>query len=388
MKEWIKDIPFIKKIRKNKVYSRFRQYLPMPEPEYINDCDRMDAAEIIRIDWPEKVIKPVVGIVQDYEECPSWTKYCRFLDNNSFPYDLYNIHAHDWIEKARKFDIVIGIFSSDFFNLIEQREKYHFLETYLNKTCYPSTAHSNLYESKSLEADLSSIYGFPYVKTYISHDKKDALELIKNLHYPVVSKINPSSGSAGVDLVTSLKQSRKIVEQAFSQVGRSTFEIYFRQKDYVYFQDYIPCDGYDIRVITVGNMAFGYFRKALKGDFRASGMNQVEKRELPPEALRIAWDVNRTIKSPILVVDMIHGWDGKYYIIEFSPTCQMVSPEQLHVNDVPGAYLLEPDGTIQFKPGKYWVHELALREFLIHDYLPITNPVPQVTHHSYEENLA
>ncbi len=292
MKEQIKDIPWIKKIRKTKVFSRFRQYLPMSQAETIDDFDRMEAAEIIRIDWPEGVRKPVVGIVRDYEKCPSWTKYCRFLGNNSIPYEIYDIHAHDWVEKARAFDIIIGFFDSDFFSLLEQREKYHFLETYLKKTCYPSAAHSNMYESKSLEANLSAIYGFPYVKTYISHDKTDALELIKNLHYPVVSKINPSSGSAGVDLVTSLKQSRKIVEQAFSQVGRSTFEVYFRQKGYVYFQDYIPCDGYDIRVIAVGNMAFGYYRKALKGDFRASGMNQVEKRDLPPEALRIAWDVN------------------------------------------------------------------------------------------------
>ncbi len=85
---------------------------------------------------------------------------------------------------------------------------------------------------------------------------------------------------------------------------------------------------------------------------------------------------------------MIHGDDGKTYIIEFSPTCQMESPEQLHVNGVPGAYILDTDGSIHFEPGKYWVHELALREFLMHDYLPKVNQGIPVNQPSYEENLA
>jgi hypothetical protein len=122
--------------------------------------------------------------------------------------------------------------------------------------------------------------------------------------------------------------------------------------------------------MVVGNWVFGYYRKVLRGDFRASGMNLVEKRGLPVEAMNIARKLNRIVKSPLLVVDMLHSLDGQYYVIEYSPICQMETPEQLHVDDVPGVYIFNDDECFHFEEGRYWVHELALREFLLKDYLP------------------
>ena len=63
--------------------------------------------------------------------------------------------------------------------------------------------------------------------------------------------------------------------------------ISYRQKNLVCFQEFIPNDGYDIRVIVVGNQIFGFYRKVPQGDFRASGMNIEEMRELPVEAMKI-----------------------------------------------------------------------------------------------------
>jgi hypothetical protein len=191
--------------------------------------------------------------------------------------------------------------------------------------------------------------------------------------------MDPGSGSLGVELVRDRNHARKIVQQAFSVAGRATCSLYFRQKDYVYFQDYIPNDGYDLRVLIIGNWAFGYYRKVLQGDFRASGMNIIEKREIPEEAIRVAWKANQVIKSPMLVVDLVRALDGTYTIIEFSPICQVEKPAQLAVNDVPGVYVIE-DRSIRFMEGKFWVHELALKEFLLHDYLPVREnmtPIPE-----------
>lgn len=366
----LKDIKMVKRVQRNPLYSRLRQYFPMAETQPINDRGKIDNAEVVKINWPDSLAKPRVGVVQDLEEFPRWTKYCRFLENNAFPFDLYNIHASDWLEKAADFDLIIGIVSCELYHLEEMREKYHFLETYLGKACYPSPAHAMLYEDKRLEAYICKLAGLPFAEAYISYDKADALKLLDQLTFPVISKIVPSSGSYGVEMVRSREQCRNIIRQAFSTRGRSAHTHYFRQKNYVYFQDFIPNDGYDIRVIMAGNWAFGYYRKVLEGDFRASGMNMVEKRSLPEDAIRLAWKVNQVVKSPMLVVDMLHGLDGQYYIIEYSPVCQMETPEQLHVDEIPGYYEVCEDQTIRFQEGRYWVHELALREFLVKDYLP------------------
>lgn len=342
----------------------------MSEDDYVDDRDRIEDAEIVTIDWPVHVEKPKIGIVQDYGQYPRWTKYCRFLDKHSFHYDIYNIHAHDWIENAEKYDIIIGIPSSELFHLEEMRRKYYVLETFLGKTCYPSMNHAMLFEDKCLEAYISKVFGIPFVNTYVSHDKKDAMRLIENLTYPVVCKIVPSSGSLGMELVRTRKRGRKIVEQAFSRIGRKTHQVYFRQKNYIYFQDYVPNDGYDIRAIVIGNWVFGYYRKVLEGDFRASGMDLLERRALPEEAMKIALKVNKIIKSPMLAVDMLHGLDGKYYVIEFSPICKMETAVQLEVDGVPGVYVFEDDESFHFEKGRYWAHELILREFLLNDCLP------------------
>ena len=324
------------------------------------------------IDWPTHVEKPRVGLVQDYGEHIRWTKYRRLLDRNSFPYGIYNIHAHDWIENAGEYDVIVGLPSAGSYHLEEIRRKYYVLETYLGKTCYPSRDHAILYEDKSLEAEISKAAGIPYANTYVAHDKQDALRLIETLTYPVVSKIVPASGSVGMELVRTPDRSRKIVEQAFSRNGRKTHVAYFRQKNYVYFQDYVPNDGYDIRIIVIGNWVFGCYRKVLEGDFRASGMGLIEKRALPERAMRIALQVNTVIKSPFLAVDMVHGLDDRYCVIEFSPICRGAA--QLEVDGVPGVYVLQNDGSFRFERGKYWTHELALREFLLKHYLPKISP--------------
>jgi len=360
----------VKRLRKSMTYSRLRQLLPMREPGYIDDRGQIEDAEEVRIDWPAGLAKPRVGIVRDHEEFPRWTKYRRFLETNGFPHDLYDIHAHDWIERARQFDVVIGLASNEINRLEEIRVKYHFLETALGKICYPSAAQALLYEDKSLEAYITGVCGLPFANAIISHSEEDALAMIEKARYPLVSKINHSSGSVGVELVRTPQKARRIVGQAFSRKGRKTHIPWFRQKGYVYFQDYVPNDGYDIRVLMVGRMAFGYYRKVLSGDFRASGMDTVEKRGLPEEAIRVARAAQRCLRVPHLVVDMVHALDGRYVIIEFSIVCQVQTPEQLHVDGVPGAYIVEDNGDIRFEKGRYWVHELALRQFLWDEVLP------------------
>ena len=367
----IKDANFILRLRKTLLYSRIRQYFPMPADEIVDDRESLNIVDALTINWPTQVKKPKIGVVQDQGPYPKWTKYCRFLEHNSFEYEFYNIHAHDWIEKSNGFDIILGFPRSEFWHLQEIQEKYYFLETFLGKTTYPTAGHATLYENKKLEAYIAELHGLQFANTYVSYDKEDALHLVETLKYPFVSKIVPASGSLGVEMVHSPTRARKIVEQAFSRNGRRTFYNSFRQKNYVYFQDYVPNDGYDIRAVVVGKKwGFGYYRKVLENDFRASGMDLVEKRGLPEESLQIARQVNEIIKSPMLAVDMVHGLDGQYHIIEFSPTFLMRKPDQMLIKGAPGYYAFDDDGSFHFEAKSYWPHDLFLAEFLLNHYLP------------------
>lgn len=366
----------ITKIKKTLFYSRLRQYLPMNEDVITDDRELLKSADIVTIQWPPNVKKPLVGLIQDYWPYPSWTKYERFLSNNSFPFRFFNIHAHDWIEKAEDFDVIIGIPTPAPFSLEELRTKFSFLENRLKKVCYPSANDLFLYEDKRLESYLSRFFGIDFVKTYVSHDKEDALHLVENFTYPIISKVVPSSASIGVELIQSKRQAKKIIRKAFSNNGRKTHVVYYRQKNYVYFQDYIKSDGYDIRIAVVGDRVFGFYRLIPSGDFRASGMHHEEMKDLPAEAMKIARKVYKLFNSPQLIIDLLHGADGKFYINEISPLCQMSTQAQLKVDGVPGAYVFDADEDYHFEPGSYWVHELAIKEFFQNHYLPKVKPNP------------
>lgn len=370
----IKNLRPVKKFLKTLWYSRFRQNLPVRLQSVVDDSGQANDADVIHIDWPAHIKKPRFGIVQDYEEVPRWTKYRRFLRNNAFEHSIYDIHAHDWLESAKRYDAVVGVCSCDPWHLQEVREKFYFLERFLGVRTYPSAHEVLLFEDKKLEAYIARAAGIPFANTLISYSRDDAMARIQKLKYPVVSKVVPSSGSVGVEMVKNTVEATRIINQVFSRNGRKSHLNYFRQKNFIYFQEFIPNDGYDIRVMAVGNSVFGYYRKVPAGDFRASGMGMVEKRALPEKAMEIALTLRKVVKSPMLVVDLVHAFTGEFVVIEYSPVCKIETPEQLHVRDVPGAYQWTAETGFRFQPCRPWLHELALREFLLHTFLDGETP--------------
>ena len=272
MKEKIKKTRFFKKISRTALYSRTRSFFPVKSVGICDDRDDInDDVEVIKIDWPEGFPKPRVGVIQDAGASPRWTKYCRFLKTNSIPFGIYDIRSVGWIEEARQYDVIIGIESCEISYLDEIRRKFYVLEKHLDKKCYLSYSDIILYEDKILESYLAEVYAFPFIKASIYNSEKEALDAADVFQYPVVSKIVPCAGSVGVELVRTSLQCKKIIKKAFSRNGRKIHVNYSSQKNYVYFQEYVPNDGYDIRIIVIGDNVFGYYRKAPPGDFRASG---------------------------------------------------------------------------------------------------------------------
>lgn len=204
---------------------------------------------------------------------------------------------------------------------------------------------------------------FPVIETFISHSAPEALEKIQQLDYPLVTKVPVGAGSLGVELVKNAGEADAIVRQAFSPVGRTVYWPYFRQKDYIYFQKFTPNEGYDLRMIAVGNKVLGYYRDVPKGEFRASGMGIVRKGTLPDDAVQLAMDMIKKLDLVIAAIDMLRDSNGKFHIIEMSPLIQVDTPGQLHVDGVPGAYVFNSSGKFAFEPGKFWIQELALKEF-------------------------
>jgi glutathione synthase/RimK-type ligase-like ATP-grasp enzyme len=329
----------------------------------VDDRDELDVAERVLISWPSGRVKPKVGLVQDRKFPPYWTKYERFLLKNQFAFEYFDVHRSDWLVTSKQYDIIIWASEGAAPEIEEQKRKTFLLEKFQGKVCFPSFETLMWSEDKIFQYEWLRMFDFPVIETFISHDAIETLTKIQQLDYPLITKVPVGAGSLGVEFVKNLKQAERIARQAFSPVGRRIYWPYFRQKDYVYFQKFMPNTGYDLRVIAVGNKVFGYYRDVPQGDFRASGMGMVRKGTLPEDAVHLAMRVIKKLDLVIAAVDMLQDSSGKFHIIEMSPLIQVDTAGQLHVDGAPGAYVFNSSGTYTFEPGMFWIQELALKEF-------------------------
>jgi hypothetical protein len=91
------------------------------------------------------------------------------------------------------------------------------------------------------------------------------------------------------------------------------------EKNYAYFQDFIPKNDSDIRIVVVGERAFAIKRMIREGDFRASGSGKFkyDRHEISEECVKIAFDVSHKVKTQSLAYDFVFD-EGKPLLVEIS----------------------------------------------------------------------
>lgn len=291
-------------------------------------------------------------------------KYMRFLKNNNISYDVYDPLLSNWIEEARKFDLIVWHTNSDPSTQEIAEGKIYLLEK-MGVKCFPSFNEVWSYENKIRANYLYELYGLPSIPTFISHSKEEALEYLDKTSFPIISKISTGSSSYGVDKIDNLKEGEKLVEQAFSYKGKETYFTYLSQKNYVYFQEFIDDATYDLRVICIGDELLGYYRYPDKGDFRASGAGNYEKKAIPTKALDLAYKVREKFGATCLATDFVYSEKrNQFLIIESSIFIGVDTCEQLSIDGVSGKYIRKAAGNYEFVAGRFWIQELALKYFI------------------------
>lgn len=366
---YLRDIVLSNSLLK-KLYTKYRS-------KTTNDL--MNAAELNEyLEQAEKVIlknKPdiVVGLVKGADsysdigltrEREYYPKYERFLKNNNIAYEYYNPLLSNWMEEAKRFDLIVWHTNSDPSTQEIAEGKIYILEQ-MGKTCLPSYDEVWSYENKIRANYLYELHNLPSIPTFISHSKSETLDYLAKAKFPIISKISTGSASYGVDKIDNLNEAKKLVDQVFSYKGKETYFKYINQKDYVYFQDFIEDATYDLRVMCIGEDLFGYYRYPNKGDFRASGAGNYQKKEIPVEALELAYQVYKAFCSNFLATDFVYSEKTKQFlIIESSVFIGIDSCEQLSIDNVPGKYTRKAKNEYDFVEGKFWVQELTLKKII------------------------
>ncbi|MDZ4148560.1 MAG: hypothetical protein U1C58_09775 [Flavobacteriaceae bacterium] len=282
-----------------------------------------------------------------------WIEYCK---QNNINFVLVDAYRSDIIQQLEGCDAFLWHYTHyDVEDVLLGGNLFSALE-YMNIKIFPNHYTAWHYDNKLAQKYLFEANKLPMVKTYVFFHKDKALEWVKTTSFPKVFKLTRGAGSANVKLVRSESQARRFVHKAFGKgfsqfdswgyvkdkfnkykegkvpfldipksLGRLLISTEFakkfhKEKDYVYFQDFIPNNDFDIRIVVIGDKAFGIKRMVRKNDFRASGGGSLhyEKENFDEKTLRLAFKAIDALKSQCAAFDFVYDQNLKPLIVEIS----------------------------------------------------------------------
>ncbi len=281
-----------------------------------------------------------------------WIEYCKSKQIN---YKIVNCYDNNIIDQVRDCDAIMWHFNqSNSKDVLFAKQLIFSLET-AGKKVFPDFHTSWFFDDKVGQKYLLEAIDAPVVPTYVFYDKEKALKWVEKTTFPKVFKLRKGAGSAHVKLVKDKTKGRRLIQKAFSKgfsqydkfanlkdrwykyrkgkgdlwdvikgilrFGRATefARVIGNEKGYIYFQDYIPNNDYDIRVIVINGKAFAIKRLVREGDFRASGSGHIlfEKSNFAEDIIQLSFNVADKIHSQCLAIDYVFE-NEKPLIVEIS----------------------------------------------------------------------
>ena len=231
------------------------------------------------------------------------------------------------------------------------------IENELGLEVYPDQATCWHYDDKIAQYYLLTAAGIPMPKTWVWFERGQVLEWIRTATFPLVLKLWAGAGSTNVRLVRDVRKAEEWIERLFGQgvyslasasrapwgwkrrirsaaksllLGqplneeRSQWQLH---KNYVLFQEFIPDNEFDTRVIVIGNRAWACRRFNREKDFRASGSGLVDQTpgKISKDILRFSFDVSRRLRTQSVALDILLK-DGAPVLCEISYTFPRYKP--------------------------------------------------------------
>lgn len=281
-----------------------------------------------------------------------WVKYCEL---NNIEYKIVNAFDSDIVEQLKDCDAFMWHHHhADYKDAIAAKKILFSLE-HAGVIVYPDFKTGWHFDDKVAQKYLLEAVGAPLVSSYIFYDKKKAENWAREASYPKVFKLKGGAGSSNVRLVESRTDALKLIKKAFGP-GFSQFDRYNYLKDrfnkfrigsdtllglmkgvarlflvpdfakhqppergYVYFQDFIPNNKFDTRVVVVaGEKAVAETRFVRKNDFRASGSGRFSYEGVREDIVAISFKVARVLDMQSVAFDFVIDERDQPLIVEIS----------------------------------------------------------------------
>ena len=284
---------------------------------------------------------------------PEWINYC---EKNSIPYKIVNCYDTNIISHLEDCTVLFWHHHhSDAKDVLFAKGVLFALEQ-AGKKVFPEFNSNWHFDDKVGQKYLLEAINAPMAATWVFYEKNDALAWLEKTNFPKVFKLRGGAGSTNVKLIRSKSQAKSMVKKAFGK-GFPAYdkwndlkEQYLRftqgklqwlalaksirrvavstrfantvgnQKGYVYFQEFIPNNDSDIRVITIGERAFAIKRMTRPNDFRASGGGVIkfDKELIDKRCIEIAFETSKKLKASVVAYDFVFDANQNPLIVEIN----------------------------------------------------------------------
>ena len=288
-----------------------------------------------------------------YSFSERWIAYC---EEKGIPYKIVNAYDSDIVKQVDDCDAFMWHHHhADYRDALFAKQLLYSLETG-GKKVFPDFHTGWHFDDKVGQKYLLEAVGAPLVPSYVFYTKKDANKWIDETEFPKVFKLRGGASSANVRLVHTKAEARRLVRRAFGRgfsqfnrwnyfkenlskwrrgkapfidvckgvarlfIGSEFARLHAPEKGYVYFQDFIPGNKSDIRVIVISNKAFAIKRLCRPHDFRASGSGSLvyAKSEIDERCVKMSFELAAKLFDSCVALDWIFGEGNKPMIVEMS----------------------------------------------------------------------
>lgn len=281
-----------------------------------------------------------------------WIAYCQ---KNNIEYKVVNAFDSDIIQQVKDCDAFMWHHHHGHFKDVLTAKRILFALEHANIKVFPDFNTAWHFDDKVAQKYLLEAIGAPLVPSYVFYDKKQALAWAVSTSYPKVFKLKGGAGAANVKLVRSEREAVQLINTAFGKgfaqfdrfanlqekirkfkAGQESFIGILKgiarlfittsfakqqapERGYVYFQDFIPNNECDIRVVVIGGkVAAAEKRFVRENDFRASGSGKFSYDNVSPELIKASFEVANKLSLQSVAFDFVIDGDNKPLIIELS----------------------------------------------------------------------
>ena len=280
-----------------------------------------------------------------YKHSNSWTHvwidYCK---KNELDYEVVDCYSLNILDKLKDFDVLLWHFGNYSHHDMLFARSILFSAKQLGLKVFPDFNTAWHFDDKIAEYYLLRSVNAPIPESWIFYTKQECIDWLRHsARYPIVAKLRSGSGSNNVKLIKSVSQGISYANRMFGKGYRNVPGLLFKAKSnirssrnwetflkrykripeflktqvnarklpkehgYAYFQEFIPNEGYDLKIAVIGDKLSYFARHVRKGDFRASGGADFyfDKSLVTPDIIKSAFETSQRLGFKCMGFDYV-----------------------------------------------------------------------------------